>query len=529
MDTRRRLARVRPRLASAVARRFGIDWRALVAFRVALGLLLLVDLLLRSRSLVAFYTDRGVLPRSALAELAPMHHALSIHTLSGAAWAQALLFLVAGVVAVALVVGYRTRLATVLSLVLLLSLQFRNPYVQNSGDALLRWLLLWSVFLPLGERVSVDALRRGVRSATESAAGSRREWRPRDRVVSPASAGLLLQVVLVYASNALLKSRGTLWTNGEAIYYVLSLRRFTVLLSDLFAGSPWVFGPLGHLWFAMLVASPLLVLLTGRGRALLAGLFVVMHAGMTATLMIGLFPLISIVALLPFFPAVVWDAVETRVAGALLGRVAVGRLGGRLRRALLRFDPRPASRVVPRSVAEAVGRWRRVVGPPAVACLLALVLVWNAAAVGLVTLPAAVTDVEDPEEYQWSMFAPNPLGVDGWYVVPGELASGGRVDAFHGGSVRWDRPPDVSDTYPTARWGKYLGSVRWDENRLAGPFAEYVCRRWNADHETELTSVRIVHVDQPTRLSGQEPTRRVELARRSCDVGPAVRKTGRER
>jgi len=44
---------------------FGFDPRSLALFRVLLGLLILTDLILRSRDLTKNYTDLGVLPRDA--------------------------------------------------------------------------------------------------------------------------------------------------------------------------------------------------------------------------------------------------------------------------------------------------------------------------------------------------------------------------------------------------------------------------------------------------------------------------------
>ena len=94
-----------PRFRRALTRRFGIDSRALAALRVAVGVLLLADLTLRTRGLVGFYTDSGVLPRSLLGEQYPIFAKLSLHALSGAAWFELILFAVAGVAALAGVVG----------------------------------------------------------------------------------------------------------------------------------------------------------------------------------------------------------------------------------------------------------------------------------------------------------------------------------------------------------------------------------------------------------------------------------------
>ncbi|MFC6794109.1 hypothetical protein ACFQFH_06800 [Halobaculum halobium] len=151
----------------ALARRLSVDRRALVALRAALGALLLADLLLRARSLAFFYTDTGALPRSALVARYPLTANLSIHAVFGEVWWVALLFVAAGVAALALLFGYRTKAAAICSLLLLVSLHARNPLVLNGGDSLLRRTLLWSLFLPLGS---------GQHYETGDGAGIRRRW-----------------------------------------------------------------------------------------------------------------------------------------------------------------------------------------------------------------------------------------------------------------------------------------------------------------------------------------------------------------
>jgi len=99
---------------------FGIDLRTLALFRAGLATLLLVDLALRARDLTAHYTDFGVMPRAVQStNLDPF--AWSVHLVNGTAWFQAVLFCAAALFAVMLFAGYRTRLATVMSWALLLS------------------------------------------------------------------------------------------------------------------------------------------------------------------------------------------------------------------------------------------------------------------------------------------------------------------------------------------------------------------------------------------------------------------------
>ena len=174
---------------AALADLFALDLRSLALLRVGLALLLLGDLALRAGDLRAHYTDAGVLPRSAL----PPAGTLSLHLLGGSAAFQGALFAVAAAFAAALLVGWRTPLATAGSWFLLVSLHARNPVVLQGGDILLRVLLFWSLFLPLGARWSLDALRR---------AGPP----PGNRLVCGGGIALLLQVCFVYWFSVALKS-----------------------------------------------------------------------------------------------------------------------------------------------------------------------------------------------------------------------------------------------------------------------------------------------------------------------------------
>lgn len=480
----------------AFAARLGVDPRALAALRIALGLLLLADLVIRAGDLVAFYTDAGVLPRTLLREEFGGLARLSFHTVSGEAWAQAALFLLAGAFAVALLVGYRTTLVTVVSFAFLVSLHARNPVLLNGGDSVLRRLLFWGIFLPLGGRWSLDARRAGTADR-------------RRRVVSVATVALLVQVVLVYAVNAAFKLRGEAWLRGDALRYVFGLDRLTVLLGDVLAQYPTLLGPLGHLWLAAVLASPLLLLLAGRARIALVALLAAMHLGMLVTLRLGLFPLVSVAGLLAFLPPSVWDAVERRVVGSRLAGVLTA-AGDRTHRLL----PRHGGRSV---TPPALRRLTRRLVPVVVAALLGFVLLWNAAALGYADVPEGVASTVDPAQHRWDMFAPEPPGVDTWYVVPGHLESGGTVDALQREPVDWDRPAEPARTYPSHRWYMYLVDLQRPAYRGLRPaFVDYLCDRWNADHEDDLERVTVYVVEQPTRLDGPAPTRRVELIERAC-------------
>lgn len=282
---------------------FGIDLRTLALFRLGLGLLLILDLALRARDLAAHYTDIGILPRDvAFGVLSP--GAFSLHLLNGTVWFQAALFVVAALFAAMLMVGFRTRLATITSWVLLLSLQNRNPYILSGEDNLLLLLTFWAMFLPLGARYSVDmALDRRTRELPNA-------W------FSVATLALLVQGMSVYFFSALLKSDPQWIPDGTAVYYALQLDYLVTpfglwfrQFGELLQGLTW------YVWTLELI-GPVLIFSPVFHRTLRAAFlaaFVTLHIGFFLCLEIGLFPFVAILMNLAFVPGWMWD----RLAGVL--------------------------------------------------------------------------------------------------------------------------------------------------------------------------------------------------------------------
>jgi hypothetical protein len=495
-----------------VRARLGIDRRALAAFRIALGCVLLLDLALRARNLTAFYTDAGVLPRAALATASPLAARLSLHALSGSTWAVGALFVVAGIAAVALAVGYRTRLATAVSLLLLASLQARNPFVLNAGDTLLWQLVGAGLLCPLGARWSVDAVRR--RGAFPDSSRAGRE--AAGRFLGPASALLLAVTVVVYVANAVEKFRGTAWLEGAAVERVFRLTYLHGPLGGYLPEVPALLSAATYGWVALLVASPLLVASAGRLRAALAGSLLAAHLSMALTLQIGVFPLISAAALLPVFPPFVWDRVER----------AVGPAADRARAAA---DRARAAAERTRAAGPAFGRSRRAVEFPdrataeRVAAVVALVflaslLAWNGMTLGLVDAPEPVATAADPTDYGWKMFAPDPPTVDALLLATATTADGERVDALYGDPVAADRPPSDARAYPTARWRKYVTLLAAAESpeRIDALLA-HLCDRPGGGTVDAAASVTVSMVEVDVSEDGE--TRVRELGTRRCRPG----------
>ena len=119
-----------PRLAEL----FGIDLRTLALFRFTLGLVLFCLVCRGFLDLGAFYTDAGVMPRGFVMESESVWR-FSLYFLNGTPWFAGALLATQAVFAAMFMLGWRTRLASIASFVLYLSLINRDPLVLIGGAA----------------------------------------------------------------------------------------------------------------------------------------------------------------------------------------------------------------------------------------------------------------------------------------------------------------------------------------------------------------------------------------------------------
>jgi hypothetical protein len=281
----------------------GLDRRSLAAFRIGLAIILLTDLGIRFHDLTAHYTDAGVMPLLLLHEVAKPAY-WSLHALSGGPLLQVLLFAIAALMAILMLVGYRTRLATVASWILLISLHNRNPALIFAADDVLRALMFWAMFLPLGSCYSIDsALNSSSRPLPE-------------RVFSAATFALMVQQCFIYIFSAAFKTKSEIWSNGSAVYYALSFDQYVT--------------PLGHFLLNFL---PLLVVFTYTTLVLewigslaifvpfrnnvfrlwTVIIFISLHLGFGLTLNLGIFPFLSTFSWLAFLPSFFWNGIQKRL------------------------------------------------------------------------------------------------------------------------------------------------------------------------------------------------------------------------
>jgi hypothetical protein len=203
---------------------FHADPRTLALFRLAFGTLCVVDIARRIPYIPLMYSDVGVLPNKSILE-----HPFNTQTFSllfsfgGPVEAQ-IFFWLGLICAILFTVGYRTKLFHFLTAAVILSIHNKNILVENGGDQVMNIYMMWSLFLPLGDRFSVDSLIRSMRSRREitSAQMNDPEFLPRrtEPFVRLAIFAALVQLSVIYFYNTVSKS-GNTWSQGTSIYYLL--------------------------------------------------------------------------------------------------------------------------------------------------------------------------------------------------------------------------------------------------------------------------------------------------------------------
>lgn len=493
-----------------VGKLFELDYRSLALYRALLGCVLLYDTSARLLEAGAFYTDLGVLPRAPYVEQFQGRWSWSLHLLSGEAGVQYVLFALAAAFAAAFLAGYRTRLATLGSLLLLISLHNRNPFVISASDQLMRVLMFWTLFLPVGAAYSVDrALARGD-------AGRPRAY------ASVGTAAFILQACLVYWFTAALKSDTAWWREGSALYYALSIDYLTTDFGRLLLGFPALLTALSYFTVAFEAVGPALVFLprrNGPARTAVVFAFVLFHLGMTPFLTLGTFPFVCAAMWAALLPAWFWERAARRLGRAAEPATPTTTSAATTPAATTSATTTAATMTTPARRAPA---WLNAVA----AAFFAYTLLWNfaTATAGRVRVPEQAAWVGHATGLAqiWNMFAPIPKKEDGWYVIPARLAGGGEVDIFRDGApVNWAKPADASALYPNAYWQKYLEYV-WlaDFAPLRLHYARHLCRRWNGAHDgaDRLKTFDVVYMREDTPPPGEplRPAEPVVVWRHDC-------------
>lgn len=273
-------------------RAFVLDRRSLAVLRIAFGLILLVDLLIRLPDVVVFYTDRGFLPTSYfLPDRVPsLWSFLWFNDDPGWVYLHLGVQLVS---ALMLIIGYKTRWFLLISWLLILSLDNRNIYVIHGGDKTLRIMMFWSLFLPLGDRWSLDRFL------------AKQDKPTSDAYLGVPSFAYIIQLCLIYWFAGLWKLNPLWLEQKQGVIEAFKGTFFNTPLAEYLLNFADYLHYLDIVTIGLELGMPFLVFIPySKVRLTAVILFICLHLSFGTALSLGLFPYISAITWLALIPRV---------------------------------------------------------------------------------------------------------------------------------------------------------------------------------------------------------------------------------
>ena len=427
---------------------FEIDLRVLSIFRIGLAILIIVDLFFRGIHLEELYTNKGLFTRQDAMKFSSNTLYYSFHLANDSFEFQTFLFLTAAIFAVLLLIGYKTRLATIVSWILITSLHVRNPLILDGGDYLLRLCLMWCMFLPIGEFYSYDSKQK-----TEN---------PPLKISSYASAGLLIQIAIMYIFTGLTKFRNEEWINGDGIFLSLSEIQFATPIGLYITTLPdYVLRIITKTLIYFEILGPLFLFSkSGLIRSCILLCFTLLHIVFSLCLDIGLFALIDIVCLIPFLSGEMLEKIFLRLKISAPNNYSTGYFLSNKYANIFSLIM-----IVYIFFSNIDGLYMKKYIPPK--------LNWFGEIMHI--------------HQSWYMFStPGTKGqwYNLWYVIPGNLNNGSEVDLFKNGEpVTFEKPKIASYYFKDRHLKKFLVTTGKSYWAYIPSYGKYLCYSWNKTHD----------------------------------------------
>lgn len=301
-------------------RSFAGDWnafwfrpqtgRVLGLYRIALGLLTIYSFSLFAKDVTVFFSDEGVLRAATLPEsmARPYHTVLQwITQPTGVKLTLGALFLSA----FCFTIGWYTRISSIVLYALLVSFHERNNLVLNGGDTVLRTMLFFFLFAPAGAAFSVDSFRRRLRAPQEGPV-----------LIEPWPQRMMqIQAAIIYLVTAYAKSRGSMYHDGTAMYYVFGLVDFNVRGVEQLMNFPLAYSFLTYAVLFVELSLPFLLWFQATRRyAVMLGLLA--HGWIIFFMTIPVFGVLMLATYIPFFSEEELDLALERLRLRFEGRRA---------------------------------------------------------------------------------------------------------------------------------------------------------------------------------------------------------------
>ena len=523
---------------------YSIDGRSISLFRISLGVVLLIDILLRIPEIGSFYTDNGVLPRYVELTNTVNHFKFSIHHAFGSIFGQVLIFVLHLFVTTLFIFGHQTKLTTFILWVLTSSLHSRNYLVLQSGDTALRLFIFWSLFLPIHGNHSFDTYSKKLKLVT-------------NKFFNVGTLAIFSQIAIIYFFAGYEKSYESYFLSGDALRLAMNLERYATTFGHSLLAFPEFLKFGSRFSYLAELLCPIFLFFPFKNwifRSVILFCFLSFHIGTVFMMEVGFFPFISITMWILLIPSQAFDYLK-KFKKINSVEVSIGHQFYNLPfRALLimlnlfevkihfsnetnefKINNKEASKdelinlIVRHSLFYTPWTARilrffmkftmelnqlsfstyKSLAQKSVTAIGCLLLLYN---VVLNLRPLKnlsstsrkiVQEVEGFDllkhglnfEQRWGMFSPEPSRSDGWHIIYGERYNGAKVDLW-GTDFRTplEKPESVAATYRNQRWRKYLDTVVRETHKGYRPyFLQHICYEINKYKKNPLMKLKKVY------------------------------------
>lgn len=305
------------RFLNLVKQTWSFDPRSLAFYRFLMGIIVMSDVVYRLPDLVDHYTDLGLVPRAMFLNEMSMPWSASFHLVNGSAGWAMIMMGIHFLFGLFLMLGYKTRLATLGAFVMTASLHNRNWLVNNGGDDILRAVLCLSVFFPLAQTFSMD------HALTDKP-------KPAKSFFSTWGFTFFFQVFAIYFVSYVLKDHPIWRSEFTAAYFASQLDIFQSDFGFWIRQFPFLMKLITIFTIFLEWLGPLAVFfsfMAGRFwwivRIISVVCFISLHVGIASTMKIGVFPYLCMAIWTSFLPPQFWDFIFKKLRSGIYPKLHI--------------------------------------------------------------------------------------------------------------------------------------------------------------------------------------------------------------
>lgn len=475
-------------------RRYSFDLRSLGLFRISLGALLIVNLFSRFSNLREHYTSEGILTQENIESIFGAGHRFSqtFFYISDSYWFVVLLFALAFGSYLMFCIGYRTKLFQVASILFLASFNYNFGLGRSGSDVLMQIALIWGLLLPLGARFAVRPNK-----AQKS-----------NEYMSFAVIFYLVQIMSIYLISHYSKASEEWRVSKEALSILLELDYLTTGLGKYMRDFPAILKVFTSAVMVIEFYVPIMLILpvfVSKMRYYAIFLLLLLHVGILLFIRVGLFPVASLVVLIPLLPSSLWDINSVKYSVSKIDdvyrylnskRPKLFLVGAPL---ISRFSGSSSDRMLTR-----IGRVKQFSAIYTFLILIFFAFCFlpyiNKRGRGLYEDNLSTRLVEGVGlEQGWRLFSPGINKEDPWIVVEATAVNGDKVDIWRyywsekqSSEVEYENIGQLFDANIDNYWQVFLEHLYFAKIDVGQTnFVNFLCQNWLSEGNLNLKEIEV--------------------------------------